>query len=173
MKKLMTISTFAVAALVMAPSAQADHLQLSLIPDVQLVDKSDDVTLLRLAIAGQNKNVTGIDFGLIALTDGDFKGIGLDLVHHVKGDVHGAQLAAWNHAGGKASCLQWGYVNTATDLSGIQLGLINHTDNNSLLQIGAVNIGNCSKGGWQVGFINVNTDPNAKLPAMVIINGNF
>ena len=168
------LATFILAAsmLALTNNADANAIQLSLVPGVQLVDKEKDVDFLRLAIVGQNNNVTGIDLGIGGLVDGNFKGVGLDLIHNVKGDMQGLQWSAWNYAGGEAAGLQLGYINGAKSLSGVQVGLINYTEDNGVLQIGGINVGNCSKG-WQIGFINVNTNPDATLPFMVFVNGSF
>ncbi len=152
MKK--SICLLSVAAL--AHSAQAaSPIQLSLTPDIAILDQGATVEGLALNVWGDNE-VQGVDLGLVnqlsgdsygfswallGTTAGDFKGIlwgGLFV--QTTGDVVGWQAGLININQGSMTGFQSGFVNIADDMTGLQLGLINYTKKLNGIQIGLANI---------------------------------
>jgi len=55
--------------------------------------------------------------------------------------MQGLQTGIYTHSGPGSSGMQWGFVNTSDDFSGLQLGLVNIAETmRSGLQIGLVNV---------------------------------
>ncbi len=166
--------------------AQSGPVQLSLIPRVQLIHRTGDVDLVRLSVWGQNEHVTGLDLGIVNVSDGNFAGLGASLLNYVKGDSSGLQWGILNRTKGTVQHGQLGCANLATSVTGVQLGavnfsnkieglqigLLNHAKENAFLQIGAVNIARNTTG-WQVGVINVNRSESTTCGIRLLVNGNF
>jgi hypothetical protein len=144
LKKIVTL-IFVAAMVLSISSAMADDkntpIQLSLISPIQLFPESYSVTGVRLSlIYGRNTSVTGLDWGLVnhttsgqstgiqwgivGLSDANFMGWQDNFVNVVKGDFQGFQSGFVNHAN-YANGLQFGVVNYARKLKGIQIGLVN------------------------------------------------
>ncbi len=151
--------------------AEESFLQLSIAPSIQLVDSSDDVSGLRLGLVSHNRNVTGLDIGLIPLTESAFTGVGLGIANMAFADVNGLQLGLFNY-GNYVTGAQLGWYNGAKTLRGVQIGALNYSTRNSFLQIGMMNLAENTTG-WQVGIFNVNLSAEASLPFMVFVNGAF
>jgi hypothetical protein len=147
--------------------AQEKLIQLSLWNTIQLEDASTSIHGLRLALYGENQNITGIDWGgvlkvngdmigwqsgVVNLVDGDMKGIQESLVNIVGGEVWGWQSGAVNIAKGKVTGLQTGFVNMANELHGVQFSLVNVTNIQYGLQIGLINVNN---GGTPFGILPI------------------
>jgi len=151
-------------------------VQASLYPTLQLVPYDRDVTGFRLNVIGVNRNMTGLDIGLINQTDqlfrgvgigvvnlsqGDSRGINMGFINHVNGDMVGLQgipfLSFWNALNivhGQCTGLQGGLYNQAESLNGLQAGLINVSGDASGGQVGLYNYTD-RIGGVQLGLINV------------------
>lgn len=159
-----TIKTLSLLALTgaLTLTAQTEHFfQASLwAPEPQLVDASDDVRGIRVQIYGENRNVTGLDIGFAHSTTGDFKGLGglFTLYNHVGGTTTGVQWGLLNRTEGEVHGWQAGWFNINTaDLTGLQTGLLNWSDNTLAdvtgAQLGFVNAGKHVTG-LQLGFVN-------------------
>ncbi len=151
-------------------------LQLALYPTVQLIPNDGDFAGLRLNIIGVNRDVSGLDIGLINQTDGLFRGAGLGIVNlcpgdtcgvsvgfinHVNGDLKGFQgiplLSWWNAVNvvhGHCAGAQGGLFNNATSLSGVQGGLVNVAYNAKGVMIGLYNYTE-NFTGLHLGLINI------------------
>jgi len=196
----------AVLTLLPAPAARAQDsrpIQLSLVPSVQLFDRSTDVAGLRLAIVGENRNVTGIDVGFGLLTKGDFAGVSWGLVNLVDGSTQGLQWSLVNYTKGDVAGLQWGWYNQAGPMVGIQWGIANvaggeftgwqagglNLDQSGLTHgfcLGLVNVTDQMKG-FQLGLVNVTNSmvsglqigivniikDKEKLPVLPLVNWRF
>ena len=141
-----------------ASLAQEKPFQLSLIgPTMQLVDDDADVKGLRINILyGVNRNVTGLDLGLVNRTTGDFKGlqhgfVGMThgkftgwqdnwAVNVVEGDFYGLQTGAVNIVGTGEGVQIGGIYNSAEYMSGLQIALVNFSEDLHGIQVGIINI---------------------------------
>ena len=161
-------------------------------PDLQLVDSTEDVRGLRIDfVYGENRNVSGVDLGIVNSTTGDFAGFGwapgANLVEgdavgvqwswiysHTEGEFTGWQSGIVARIGGLGSCgLQSGWINlNETDFTGAQLGLFNKAETLKGLQLGFVNWAERLDGGLQIGLVNyaANSDIYKVLP---IVNWQF
>lgn len=162
-------------------------------PDIQLVDAGEDIRGLRINfIYGENRNVAGLDLGIVNSTTGDATGFawgpGIGLVD---GDAVGVQwhwlyartegeFTGWQSAfllsrigGGGSSGLQTSPINLVdSDFTGLQLGLFNRADTVKGLQLGFVNWAETLDGGLQIGFVNHAGNSDIS-PWMPFVNWQF
>ncbi|MBN1302678.1 MAG: hypothetical protein JW995_15775 [Melioribacteraceae bacterium] len=123
--------------------AQEKPVQISLFNPVQLYDETTSITGLRINLLyGKNTKITGLDFGLVNhTTSGVSKGVQFGVVGIADDDFTGWQDNFVNITKRHFEGLQWGFVNYAGTMSGVQIGLINYAANMTKgLQIGLVNI---------------------------------
>ena len=161
-------------------------------PDLQIADVTEDVRGLRIDIFyGENRNVSGVDLGIVNSTTGDFVGFGwapgANLVDgsavgvqwswiysRTTGEFTGWQTAIVSRIGGYGSCgLQTGWVTlNESDFTGAQIGLFNKAETLKGLQLGIVNYAERLDGGLQIGLVNyaANSDLYKVLP---IVNWQF
>ena len=115
-------------------------IQLALVPAVQLVPEDESIQGLRLNIYGRNKNVSGVDIGLAHETTGDFKGVAFGILHIAHGEGRGLQFdGIYSEATARMAGLQVGMVNRSNDMHGLQIGLANFADDMTGIQIGLWN----------------------------------
>jgi hypothetical protein len=139
-------------------------VQLALWNPIQVFGEGTSVTGLRLTgISGANRDVTGLDLlGLASRTRGDQTGLQLALYDEVGGDLTGWQIGAfatdvdgrarglqsaalYNHAGEGVGVQLAGGLNRTERMRGLQIALVNWTDDLDGVQIGLVNI---NRNGW-------------------------
>jgi hypothetical protein len=154
-------------------------------PELQIVDATEDVRGLRIDfVYGENRNVSGVDIGVVNSTTGGFKGFGWAAgANLVKGKTTGVQWSwLYSHSGGTftgwqsgvlsrvggadSGGLQSGWVNLAeADFSGVQFGLINKSKEMNGLQLGVINWAD-RLNGLQIGLVNyaANSDLYKALP---------
>ncbi|MFA6288827.1 MAG: hypothetical protein WC661_15710 [Opitutaceae bacterium] len=179
MKSLKILSVLALIG-ASALTARADaFFQASLwAPDYQLVPATESVSGIRLEIYGENKNVSGLEMGLVNITTGDFTGVtGLifipSIFNKVEGTTTGIQFGIVNVTKGEVTGWQGGWVNVhdskvtglqtaivnwggegiKADFSGLQIGLVNAAKNVKGVQLGFVNYAETLKG-LQIGLWN-------------------
>jgi len=159
---LQTGSAFAQEDVLIYDDDGAYPVQAALYPTLQLVPYDRDVTGVRLNVVGVNRNVTGLDVGIVNQTDGMFRGVDLGLVNLAKGDSRGVSFGFVNHVNGDAVGIQgipivsWIFpaLNTVHgQCTGLQFGWYNQSDELGGLQGGFVNIGYETRGG-QIGLYN-------------------
>ncbi len=184
MKKLLV----ALAGVVGVSCAMASQpLQLSLTPEVALFDRSERIEGLAISLWGENPqsalaiglvngstgDSAGLSVGLLNYAD-SYTGLQWGLVNYTSGDFLGWQGGFFlglvgsvvNYAGGTLTGFQCGVVNYAGSLNGFQLAVVNYADSvDAGLQIGIVNI--MPENEW---FSNL---PDELAPAMVIVNWHF
>jgi len=154
-------------------------LQLSLTPDVALVDRSERIEGLTLNIWGENPQgalalgfvngstgtSAGLTLGLLNYAD-NYTGFQWAAVNYTGEDFLGWQLAFVNYTGGRMKGLQTGFVNYAGKLTGLQFGFVNFADSAETgVQIGLVNL--ISSNEW---FTEL---PDELAPGMIFINWRF
>ncbi len=146
----------------LAQAESARPIQLSLVPSVQLFPEATAIHGIRLAIAGSNSEVMGLDVGIALMTKGPFSGLSLGIANVVDGDVTGLQWSVVNYTRADVEGMQWGWYNRATNMTGVQWGIVNIADTMfNGWQAGAANL--VQKGhseGFLLGLINVTEDMN-------------
>ena len=168
---------FSLLTLLFAPGfALADGpISLGLFTPVQIVDETESVTAFRFSlIYGKNVSMTGLDLSLVGMNTGDVTGVAFAGVGIVDGDFTGWQnswLAAITK--GNMQGLQWAaYTHCSLGSSGVQLGLLNMADDFSGLQVGLVNITENMRSGLQIGIVNI-IKSKEKLQFFPIANWSF
>jgi hypothetical protein len=114
-------------------------------------------------IYGVNDNVSGLDIGLFNEANGNVQGFELGLDNRVGGDFTGGQISLFNEVKGNADFLQLGalanitrgsfqglqisvfYNDTAVEMRGLQLGLVNHAGSLYGVQLGLLNFNDDTK----------------------------
>jgi hypothetical protein len=125
-------------------------IQLALVPKFQLVHEDNSIQGVRLNIYGRNQNMAGVDLGLAHETKGDFKGVSFGLVNIVHGEGRGLQFSGlYAEATTRMAGLQVGMVNRSNNMHGLQIGLANFADDMTGIQIGLWNEIK-SKEQWQI-----------------------
>jgi hypothetical protein len=142
-------------------------------PTLQTTDVSDSVEGIRVDfVYGHNQNLTGLDWGLVGLLDGDLTGIQFAAWGHTKGNVVGVQsnfLLA--ETGGQMTGLQTALINKSGSTKGIQFGFVNFGGNVSGLQIGMLNFAE-TMNGLQIGLLN-SIKSGGTFPIFPIVNWSF
>jgi hypothetical protein len=152
-----------VSAFAKARPNSSTPIALSLVPPVQFPPSSFIVKGIRLGVISSNRDVNGIDIGLIGTsTSQEFAGLQIAGLYNYNGgeativgaqialganinkgtaDVYGLQLALANVAKyTNVNGAQIGLYNRANIVRGIQIGLVNHCSNLYGLQIGLANL---------------------------------
>jgi hypothetical protein len=118
--------------------------------------------------------MTGLDLSLVGMNTGDVSGVSFTGVGIVDGSFTGWQsgwLAAITE--GNMQGLQWApYTASGPGSSGVQLGLLNMSDDFSGLQLGLVNITEVMRSGLQIGIVNIIKNKE-KLKFFPIVNWLF
>jgi hypothetical protein len=172
-KKLILL---AMTALILVPGlAMADGpINLALVPSIQIVNEAESVTAFSLGIWSRNANLTGLDWSIVGQKTGSVTGVQWAWVGLVDGDFTGWQgnwLAAVTQ--GNMQGLQWGaYTKSGGGSTGVQIGLVNTSDDFSGFQLGLVNITEVMRSGLQIGLINV-IKSKEKLKIFPIVNWSF
>ena len=112
----------------------SEPIQLSLLPDIAIHDKTTRITGLSLSIWGENPQSSlalgfvngfsgtskGLSLGLFNYSD-NYKGAQLGFVNYSEGSLLGGQLALANYVEGSVKGLQMAFFNYAGNLTGAQL----------------------------------------------------
>lgn len=157
-----------------APASSAP-LQLAVWNPIQVLGEGVSVAGLRLSvISGANHDVVGLDLsGIAALTRGDQSGLQIALYGGVDGDLTGWQVGGLaNDVDGLARGLQTaGAYNRAGEAVGLQLSAaLNQTRRVRGLQISLINWTD-ELDGVQIGLINVNR--RGRIPFLPVFNFDF
>lgn len=173
MKNVVTVFTMAI--LVLPGLALADGpINLALFPPVQIVNETESVTAFRLGIYSKNASLTGLDLSLVSVNSGDVAGVSISGIGVVDGNFTGWQdswLASITR--GNMQGLQTGiYTQSGLGSSGVQIGIVNTSDDFSGLQLGFVNITQNMRSGLQIGLINI-IQSKEKLKFFPIVNWSF
>ena len=174
LKKTILLAT---AAMLLAPSlVLADGpISLGVFPPVQIVKEPESVTAFRFSlIYGKNASLTGLDLSLVGMNTGSVTGVAFTGVGIVDGDFTGWQ-SGWlaSVTRGNMQGLQWAaYTKSGMGSSGVQVGLLNMSDDFSGLQFGLVNITENMRKGLQIGLVNI-IKSKEKLKFFPIVNWSF
>ncbi len=155
------LAAAALATLLPQGALAQSPIQISLLPPVQIVPEDESVSGIRLGVYARNRNMTGLDWGVVTHTTGDATALQIAAVNWVEGDFSGLQLG-WGLGGSLANIVgghmqglqvgiyngvatgqgfQWGLVNQASErMQGFQLSLVNIAEDFEGLQIGLINI---------------------------------
>ena len=176
MKKLLATATIILALGSILPSiALADGpVNLSLFNPVQIVKEDQAVTAFRFSlIYGVNTDLTGLDLSLVGVNKGNVMGVQWAAVGITEGGFTGWQ-SGWlaSITRGEFTGLQTGLYTNVGGGSGVQFGWINTADEFSGLQLGFVNITNTMTSGLQIGLINIIKNKE-KLKLFPIVNWKF
>ncbi|MCE9614465.1 MAG: hypothetical protein K8T26_09325 [Lentisphaerae bacterium] len=155
-------------------------LQLSLTPDIALVDRSETVEGLILNIWGENQQ-SALALGLVNGSTGDSKGLSLAFILNYADNYTGVQWASVNYTKGDFLGWQNGFVNyTDGRMKGLQTGLVNYAGDLTGLQFGFVNYAENAETGVQIGLVNLlpanawfTALPDELAPGMVLVNWRF
>jgi len=184
MKKLLAVF---VGIMGLSGVRASEPVQLSLTPEFALYDRSEQIEGLALSIWGENPqsalaigfvngstgDSTGLSIGLLNYAD-SYTGLQWGLVNYTSGDFSGWQGgfclglvgSVVNYTGGTLAGFQCGIVNYAGTLNGFQLAFVNYAEKvESGVQIGIVNI--MPRNEW---FSRL---PDELAPGMVIVNWHF
>lgn len=175
-----------------ATAGDLTPLQLALWSPIQIAPPHWDVAGLRFDLFfGENRDVDGIDGGLVNKTTGKERGVqagilwngvggefvGIQmagLVNNVKGSFTGIQFGLVNASAAVAKVtddgVQLGFANLAGDLDGLQVGLYNQAKAVTGLQFGLMNQTDKLKG-LQIGLICLAKDSPA--PFTSLLNANW
>jgi len=181
-KKSMKSKCTWIIAFLVATSAMAGSqpFQLSLTPDIAIVDRSDRVNGVTLNIWGENPQ-TALALGFVNGSVGDSAGFSWAYVLNYADNYSGVQWAIANYNRGNFLGWQSALVNyTDASMRGLQTGAVNYAGNLSGLQLGLLNYADAVKAGVQIGLINLIPQnewfselPQALAPGMLFVNWRF
>ncbi len=178
MKKLIGIVSVLifVASGVMASSP----IQLSITPDVALVDRDVRIEGLSLGIWSENPQ-TALALGIVSGSRGQSAGLSWSFLLNYADSYKGIQWAPVNY--NRANFLGWqsGLVNyTEGTMKGLQTGFVNYAGRLTGVQWGFFNYAESVETGVQVGFLNLMPQnawftelPNELAPGMLFVNWSF
>ncbi len=174
MRKLMIIAL--AATMVSGAYAKSKGFQLSLVPDVAIVDRDTEINGVSLGVWNENPSPQfQWQFGFVNGSTGDsvgvkwfiflptiynyaenYKGLSWGFANYASGDFVGAQWGAVNITAGDFVGVQWGAVNVTSGVfKGFQWGAVNYCQDLTGLQLGVVNWAQRSSQGIQVGLVNI------------------
>ena len=140
------------------PYDQTTVFQVSLFNPAQLFPENYNVDDFRFnLIYGVNKDLNGLDLGLVNQTTGYVHSLEFGLVNLVGKNFKGGQFAViTNQVHGSTTGLQMSvfYNDTEEEMSGLQFGLVNHAGSLEGIQIGLLNFNDDTKYMGFFPFIN-------------------
>ena len=148
---------------------------LSLVAVVMLFAVSAQAQVFKLSlwddICIPNGDYTGgLELGIGSQTQA-VDGVQLGIIYSQAGKLQGVQLGLVNNTDDGIG-VQWGLANIAQDFTGAQVGFVNYAKETTGLQLGFVNYTETMKG-LQLGFVNIIKDNKMFLPVFVIFNFCF
>jgi len=152
MKKLLIIS----AVVVCAAAVRADEsaFQASLTPDIAVHPKTTQINGFAINVWGENPQHS-FNLGFVNGSTGDSKGFSVGLVNYSE-SYTGVQWGIVNYSNGDFKGWQDGWVNISKGtFTGFQHGTVNVADKFSGFQLGWVNYSKNLSGGLQIGLANI------------------
>ncbi|MFP4687891.1 MAG: LA_2272 family surface repeat-containing protein [bacterium] len=178
MKKL--LFAFFISIFITSGAAARSPIQLSITPDIALVNRYERVEGLSLGIWSENPQTAitlgivsgsrgqsaGFSYGLLGNYAENYKGIHWGIVNYTSNEFLGWQSGLVNFTEGKMTGLQTGTVNYAKRLHGLQWGFVNYAETADFaVQIGLINL--LAQNEFFTNF------PSELAPAMFIVNWKF
>ena len=178
MKRLLRLATTVVLSVAgLAPAALADGEKIAnftIVDPIQIFDNETSIKGVRFnLIYGVNKELRGLDVGLINRTSGTTKALQWGpLVGIADTDFTGWQANGLaNVVNENFTGVQTGIANRAQFGEGFQFGIFNSAEMFSGFQLGFFNITN-QLNGLQIGLLNI-ARAKEKLPIFPIVNWSF
>lgn len=158
----------AALALVWTTAAQAEErdageageaavFQLSFWDSAQVVDSNRSVHGFRLTLPyGRNRDLVGLDLGIVPRLDGDLWGAQFGIVGLVDGEFAGLQNNwAFGWVGGRVRGVQSNLVNVAGSVWGVQGGAVNYATVDAVgARAAFVNVSGVRTVGAELGLVN-------------------
>ena len=144
----------AVVAIMAAGGSLADStpVMVSLVTPAQVPSWNWDVAGFRLSLLyGDCCDFAGLDIGVVQRASGSFDGLGIGGVNIVNGRLRGVQVGLLNWSG-------WPEVESGHRSVGVQYGGINYADSLFGLQSGYVNVSSGTLSGVQYAYVNCAND---------------
>jgi len=167
-------------ATVPAELTASEPVQLSLLPDVAIYNRSTQIEGLSLGIWSENPQ-RALTLGLVNGSTGQssgfswayllnysdhYKGIHWAAVNYTRADFLGWQAGFVNYSNNSMHGFQSGFINYVGQLKGLQLGFLNYAERvDQGVQIGLINL--MPKNKWLTGL------PEEFAPGMVLVNWHF
>jgi hypothetical protein len=184
MKKLMTVL---VSAVVASGAMASEPIQLSLTPEIALHDRSEQIEGLALSIWGENPQ-SAFALGLVNGSTGDSVGLSVGLLNYAE-NYTGLQWGIVNYTTGNFTGWQGGFIfglvgsvvnYTGSTMTGFQCGLVNYAGTLNGFQLALVNYADQVDAGVQIGLVNIMPEnewfsalPDELAPGMVLVNWHF
>jgi len=155
-------------------------IQLSLIPDIAIFDRSTRIQGFTLGIWSENPQ-DALAIGFVNGSTGKSAGFSLGILLNYADGYKGVQWAPVNYTQGSFAGWQAGIVDYAAgSMKGVQTGVVNYAGNLTGLQLGVVNYAAKATSGVQIGVINLIPEnrwftefPSGLAPGMIIVNWRF
>ncbi len=182
-------TSLAVLAGVMSMSGvmASEPIQLSLTPEIALYDRSETIEGLTLSIWGENPQ-SSLALGLVNGCTGESTGLSVGLLNYAD-NYTGLQWGLVNYTSGDFTGWQGGFVlglvgsvvnYTEGTMTGFQCGIVNYAGTLNGFQLSVVNYAEKVKAGVQIGIVNIMPEnewfsrfPDELAPGMVIVNWHF
>lgn len=165
----------------------SEPIQLSLTPDFAIYDRSERIEGFSLSIWGENPQ-SALAIGLVNGSTGDSVGLSVGLLNYAD-TYTGLQWGLVNYTTGDFAGWQGGFclglvgsvVNyTGGTMTGFQCGIVNYAGNLNGFQLSFVNYADKVEAGVQIGIVNIMPQnewfsrlPDELAPGMVIVNWHF
>ncbi|MFT5123142.1 MAG: hypothetical protein ACI9TH_000882 [Kiritimatiellia bacterium] len=179
MKKIIIACSISLATC-SAFAAEKAAFQLSLTPDVALQDRETLIEGVTLNIWGENPQ-KALAIGLVNGSTGDSAGISLAWALNYAENYSGLQYGVVNYTSGDFLGWQSGFVNyTKGNFKGLQTGAVNYAGTLTGIQLGFVNFAESAQSGIQLGFLNLIPEnewfsnlPDQMAKGMIFANWGF
>ena len=177
MKRILVVLVGAMVA--SGAMAGSKPIQLSLLPDIAMFDRTETIEGLTLSVWGENPQAA-LALGIVNGSTGKSAGLSVGIINYAD-SYKGIQWAVVNYTKGDFLGWQHGFVNyTEGFMKGLQSGAVNYAGRLTGLQFGFVNYAATAQVGLQIGFVNLIPEnewftelPDGLAPGMVCINWRF
>lgn len=157
----------AVAAVAAACCSLADStpVMVSLVAPAQLPSWDWDVAGFRLSLLyGDCRDFAGLDIGVVQRASGTFDGLGVGGANIANGRLRGVQIGLFNWSG-------WPDCESGRRSAGVQYGVVNYADSLFGLQSGYIDVSTGTLYGVQYGYLNFANDVSGVQCGSLIVLG--
>ena len=163
-----------------APAFAAKPVNVSLVPDVALYNRHEQIDGLVVGLWNENPQ-RALALGLVNGSTGRSAGLSWAFLLNYADDYTGIQWAPVNYTRGQFEGWQGGIVNyTRGTMKGLQTGMVNVAGRLTGLQLGLLNYAKTAETGVQLGLINLIPSnewftalPHELAPGMPFVNWRF